>query len=200
MGNIILCRPKQSILNSKYAAYYLVISSKNLQNTSRGSSQKGLYLSQMRDFQIPLPPLEVQKKVAQTLDAASELVALRRKQLAELDSLIKAIFYEMFGDPVVNEKGWEVKNLNDICCEIIDCPHSTPTHSEAPTIYPAIPTSEIQNGNINWSSMKYVSEIEYLKSVKRIKPEANDIIYGREGSYGDAVILPSGYNFSWAKE
>jgi len=101
----------------------------------------------------------------------------------------------MFGDPVENPMGWDIVNIEDMCSEIVDCPHSTPIHSDVPTNYPSIRTSELQHGYINWASMKYVDENEYLKRITRIKPEKNDIIYGREGSYGDAVILPDGYSF-----
>ena len=63
---------------------------------------------------IPLPPLEVQRKIAETLDAASELLAMRKNQLAELDKLIQSVFYDMFGDPVKNSLGWEEINISKI--------------------------------------------------------------------------------------
>lgn len=74
---------------------------------AKGASYPAVSDKDVKNLQIPLPPLEVQNKIAQTLEAASELIALRKKQLAELDNLIKSTFYEMFGDPVTNEKGWD---------------------------------------------------------------------------------------------
>jgi Restriction endonuclease S subunits len=168
---------------------------RSLVKVSKGASYPAVSDNDVKNLQIPLPPLEVQKKIAQTLDAAAKLIALRKKQLAELDNLVKSVFYDMFGDPVVNEKGWKTKVIKDVCSDIVDCPHSTPIHSETPTKYPSIRTSELQNGNINWKSMKYVNEVEYLKRISRTAPQADDIIYGREGSYGEAAILPSGYSF-----
>jgi len=64
---------------------------------------------------LPLPPLDIQKKIARELDTVSELLKLRKQQLEELDQLTKSVFYEMFGDPVRNEKGWEWKRISDIC-------------------------------------------------------------------------------------
>jgi type I restriction enzyme S subunit len=101
----------------------------------------------------------------------------------------------MFGDPVTNPKRWREGYIENICDAIVDCPHSTPLHSEIITPYPSVRTSEIKNGAIEWSSMKYVSKDEYLKRIKRITPQPGDIIYGREGTYGDAAILPDGHNF-----
>ena len=81
-------------------------------------------------------------------------------------------------------------------CEIIvDCPHATPKYDGDELICPAIRTSEIVNGEIVWTTMKYVSREECEKRNKRLTPEAGDIVYAREGSYGDCVILPAGYDF-----
>ena len=62
-------------------------------------------------------------------------------------------------------------------------------------IHPAIRTSELKGSSIDWSSMRYVSESEYQQRIKRMKPMPGDIVYAREGTYGDAAILPTGYEF-----
>jgi type I restriction enzyme, S subunit len=64
-------------------------------------------------LQIPLPPLAEQKRIAAILDAADTLRAKRREAIAQLDSFLQSTFVDMFGDPVRNEKGWEVKKLED---------------------------------------------------------------------------------------
>lgn len=66
------------------------------------------------EYEIPLPPLETQKQIAKTLDTVAEIIAMRKRQLAELDNLIKSSFYDMFGDPVANEKGWALKKLPEL--------------------------------------------------------------------------------------
>jgi type I restriction enzyme S subunit len=101
----------------------------------------------------------------------------------------------MFGDLKSNSKMWNFFLLKDVCTVIVDCPHSTPVKSTFPTSYPCIRTSELKNGQIVWKSMQYVDEIEYKKRIARLKPRKGDIVYGREGSYGDAVCLPGGFDF-----
>jgi len=64
---------------------------------------------------IPLPPLAEQKRIAGILDAADALRAKRRESLAQLDALLQSTFLDMFGDPVANPMGWEVKALADFC-------------------------------------------------------------------------------------
>jgi len=74
-----------------------------------------LNLHHVRDLQIPLPPLAEQKRIAGILDAADALRAKRRESLAQLDALLQSTFLDMFGDPVANPMGWEVKALADFC-------------------------------------------------------------------------------------
>lgn len=57
-------------------------------------------------IEIPLPPLDEQRKIAAVLDKVSDLIAKRRQQLTKLDELVKARFVEMFGDPVTNPMRW----------------------------------------------------------------------------------------------
>lgn len=63
---------------------------------------------------IPVPPLPVQEQIVSELDLLSGIIEKKREQLKELDALTQSIFYDMFGDPVTNEKGWEVKKLGEV--------------------------------------------------------------------------------------
>ena len=63
---------------------------------------------------IPVPPIEEQKSIVAELDCLSGVIERKREQLRELDALAQSIFYQMFGDPITNEKGWEVKKWNDV--------------------------------------------------------------------------------------
>jgi len=95
----------------KYLMYYL--NSKDLNSYITGSTRGKLTKSSLDSIGIPLPPLATQKRIAEILDAAD---ALRRKDqelLKKYDELAQAIFIDMFGDPVRNEKGWEFVTLKD---------------------------------------------------------------------------------------
>src|SRR5690625_7201093 len=63
---------------------------------------------------IPLPSLSEQKAIVAKLDRAQRLIDIDREMLAKYDDLIQSVFLEMFGDPVTNPKGWEVKNLESM--------------------------------------------------------------------------------------
>lgn len=64
---------------------------------------------------IPLPPKSTQLAIVSELDKINELIRLKKEQLKDFDNLAQSLFYEMFGDPVENEKGWEVKKLGEVC-------------------------------------------------------------------------------------
>ena len=76
-----------------------------------GVAQPQITRQSLKHIQIPLPPLEEQKRIAGILDAADILRAKRRESLAKLDDLLQSTFLDMFGDPVTNPKGWEVKSI-----------------------------------------------------------------------------------------
>lgn len=65
-------------------------------------------------FIVPIPPKSTQLSIVAELDKLNEMIRLKKQQLEDYDQLAQSIFYEMFGDPILNEKGWEVKKLGEI--------------------------------------------------------------------------------------
>lgn len=182
-----------SLLNPKYL--YFFCCNYNFETLNKAVTIPSLTKSDLLHIGMNVPPLPTQQSIVSELDSLSKIIADCKETLKDYDALEQSIFYDMFGDPVKNEKGWDVKKLEDICSNIVDCPHSTPTKSDVPTIYPCIRTSELRNGEIYWDSMQYVEEEEYKNRIVRLQPQKDDIVFGREGSIGGAVILPEGYQF-----
>lgn len=83
--------------------------------SSKGVAQKNMSTAWLKNYSIDLPPLEEQYKIAETLDKVSDLIVKRKQQLEKLDLLVKSKFVEMFGDINVNDKGWNVQPLGDLC-------------------------------------------------------------------------------------
>ena len=180
-GVKLLC-PLDKDINCKYLFYQL--SCADIPNTGYNRHFKWV-----KALNFKIPSSDEQNHVVEVLDKVTELISLRKQQLAKLDELVKARFVEMF-----ENSSWPNTSLNDICSEIVDCPHSTPKY-EGNLEHPAIRTTEIKKGYIDWDSMRYVSEEEYQKRIKSLKPVPGDIVYGREGTYGNAAIIPDGYEF-----
>ena len=85
-----------------------------LEHFAPSTTVKIVKKSAFAEFQIPLPPLAKQKRIAGILDATDALRATRREALAQLDTLLQSTFIDMFGDPVTNPMGWEVRSLGDL--------------------------------------------------------------------------------------
>lgn len=114
--NLLMLRTSKD-LYSKYANFFfssLSFLSQIARITKKSVNQASFTIADLSKIILPLPPLETQKEIALTLDKASELINLRKKQLEELDLLAEAVFYDMFGDPVKNEKGWKIGRIADV--------------------------------------------------------------------------------------
>ena len=86
----------------------------NFERHNKAVTIPSLTKADLLKIAIPLPPLSTQLSIVSELDKINELIRLKKEQLKDFDNLAQSIFYEMFGDPVENEKGWEVKKLKDI--------------------------------------------------------------------------------------
>jgi type I restriction enzyme S subunit len=106
---------KQDKLHLRYAYHFLETYLDTLREQSIGGIIKYIKMGNLTDAQIPLPPLDEQKRIAAILDAADALRAKRRQSIAQLDALIQSTFLDLFGDPVTNPMGWEVKPLEELC-------------------------------------------------------------------------------------
>lgn len=112
MGLLI---PKQNC-RSKYLFYFLNSATYRhfLLSIANGINITNLKFSDLRNLNLPVPPLPIQQQIVDELDKLSEIIEKKKQQVKELDTLAQSIFYDMFGDPVENEKGWEVKSMGDI--------------------------------------------------------------------------------------
>jgi type I restriction enzyme S subunit len=185
-----------NILDYSYLKYWFQTIKAQLLDRAVGGTLQNISLGIVKELEIPLPPIATQKRIAEILDAADALRHKEQELLKKYDELAQAIFIDMFGDPVKNDKGWNISALEELCIDIVDCPHSTPNHTQEITDFPCIRTSEMKNGKISWGSMKYLNKEDYSIRVKRLVPEAGDIVYAREGTYGEAVLLPKNYHFA----
>ena len=111
------CICSDSIYN-KYLFYFLRLKKEYLNSLGRGATFKEISKSIVESITIPLPPKSTQLSIVSELDKINELIRLKKEQLKDYDNLAQSIFYEMFGDPVENEKGWEVKHFGELCDKI----------------------------------------------------------------------------------
>ena len=85
-----------------------------LNSQARGATIKGIKIETLAGLQLPDIPLDQQCKIAVSIDAVNNLIALRKEQLAKLDQLVKSRFIELFGDPMANPMGWDRVNISAV--------------------------------------------------------------------------------------
>lgn len=111
LGTMQAIVPKPNI-TAEYLFY--AIRRMNLSKYNTGATIPHIYFKDYKKESLPLPPLEVQQQIANTLDRAATLIEKRKEQIEKLDLLVKSQFIEMFGDPVTNPKGWGQVKFNTI--------------------------------------------------------------------------------------
>lgn len=155
---------------------------KEVQKIKVGSTQVHIRARELKEIQIPLPPLEEQKRIAAILDKADSLRRKRAQAIALADDFLRATFLDLFGDPVTNPKGWQAARLEDVALQITDGEHQTPQRS-AEGVY-LLSARNIQNGYLALSDVDYVSDAEYQRIRKRCEPVSGDILISCSGSIG----------------
>lgn len=101
-------------LEQCYLNHCLFYHNDEIYNLGKGAAQRNLDVKSFKKLIITIPPISTQLSIASELDKIIEMISKYDEQLKELDKLSQSIFYEMFGDPVENEKGWEVKIISDV--------------------------------------------------------------------------------------
>ncbi|MBX7226940.1 MAG: restriction endonuclease subunit S [Chitinophagales bacterium] len=105
---------KQQKVNIKYTYYYLQSNMQILERGFKGAGLKHISKAFLEEIEIPFPDLETQDKIVAILDKAKAILDKREQTIKKYDELLRAMFLEMFGDPVKNEKGWTLKRMSEV--------------------------------------------------------------------------------------
>lgn len=103
-----------SKIDSLYLYYCMKANKEKLQALGNGATFKEVSKKIVEEFEIPLPPLEEQKRIAAILDKADAIRQKRQQAIELADEFLRSVFLDMFGDPVTNPKGWEERELKAI--------------------------------------------------------------------------------------
>lgn len=143
---------------------------------------------------MPVPSISEQEAIVGELDKINELISLKKSQLSDLDSLAQSIFYEMFGDPVENEKGWEVKKLGDLAF-VKTGPFGSMLHKED-YIHNGIPIVNpihmkdyhiVADMNFTISKEKAIELNDYIL-------KKDDVVFARRGDIGRCAVVSGNEN------
>lgn len=168
---------KNNNVDKDYLYYFLISQKGYVEEIGRGVAQNNINLSILKNFEIPLPPLEEQKQIAATLDKVTNLIDKRRKQLEKLDELVKARFVEMFGDIFTKLYKYQMLKLGDVA--FVGSSHRVFTNefvNKGIPFYRGTEIGELANG-IKPSDPYYISEEHYKRlSNDESKPKIGDLL------------------------
>lgn len=182
----------ENIIKTNFLFYFLISIKTRILSKSRGVAQNNVNLSILKEIEIPLLPMEIQEQIANTLDKVSEVIKLQKEKYKQLDNLIKSVFYEMFGDPVLNDKGWESRKLKDLTSKIGS--GSTPRGGKE--AYKTKGITLIRSMNIYDSKfikegLVFIDENQANK-LKNVEIKKGDILFNITGaSINRACMVPS---------
>ena len=189
-GNAMVIHPKNADSMIFKFVYYQLLGA-DLSSVITGAAQPQITRKSLKVLDFHIPPLHIQTQIVAELDELNAILDKKRKQLEELDTLAQATFYDMFGDPVLNEKGWEVKKLKDIVKKIGS--GSTPRGGNKS--YKAegisfIRSLNIHNGAFSDHRLAFIDE-KQARLLKNVIVEENDVLLNITGaSVARCCVVP----------
>ena len=158
---------------------YYAIKTLNFDNTDRAVMGATLNKAKLNELRIPYCKINKQKEIVEVLNKSQELIDKRKKQIEELDELVKSQFIEMFGDPGINPKGWEVNTLNGISLRKGEYGSGSPSidYIEGNPRYIRI-TDINDSGYLNENKVT----VENLDEYEKYKLNDGDILFARTGA------------------
>nr|WP_294972106.1 restriction endonuclease subunit S [uncultured Pseudomonas sp.] len=173
-----------------YLYYCMKHSSQRLQALGNGATFKEVSKKIVEEFEIPLPPLPEQKRIAAILDKADAIRRKRQQAIQLADDFLRAVFLDMFGDPVTNPKGWEVRPL----IELID-PDRPITYGilmpgdDIEGGVPYIRVVDMKDGVVLVDQVRRTT-IEIAQQYKRSSLRAGDVLMSIRGHVGRLAVVP----------
>lgn len=158
-----------SNISSTFLAYSILSKRHYLEHISNAPVVPIINKKEFSNTTIPIPPLAEQERIVAELDLLSSIIDKKKAQLKELDQLAQSIFYTMFGDPITNEKGWEVKTIGDTCS--ITCGQDYKSVKDDNGQYPIYGTG----GIMGWAN--------------QYRCPKHSVIIGRKGNINNPILV-----------
>ncbi|PHS64303.1 MAG: hypothetical protein COB09_07955 [Thalassobium sp.] len=201
--NLLCLRPRCEDVFPKYLFHYLsspVFLKLIPAITKKSVNQASFTVTAFKDLEIPLPPLAEQKRIAAILDKADAIRRKRQQAIQLADDFLRAVFLDMFGDPVTNPKGWEVRSVADliragVILQIQDGNHGNdhPKVSDfTESGIPFVTANVVRRGQILFDQCYYLDH-SWLDRLRIGFAKPRDVLISHKGSLGFTAVLDDTY-------
>lgn len=186
LGTMQYILPKKGY-SLQFVAYAL--KSLNLASFAAGAAIPHIYFRDYGKCEVSVPPLDEQQRIVAELDLLTEVIDKQKTQLKELDTLAQSIFYDMFGDPIENEKGWSVKKISDVATVKIG-PFGSLLHAKdyVKGGHPVINPIHLDSGRVVADDSFTVDETMFQQMLS-YELKVNDVVFGRRGDIGRCALV-----------
>lgn len=178
--SVAILRVDSTCLDSQYLFHYVATNQfqRQLQVRSNATAQAGVYLSELSQLEVALPSLAEQRRIADILDKADAIRRKRKQAIALTEDLLRSAFLDMFGDPVMNPKGWPIKRLGD-AIDRLDAGWSANGENRSRTNdeFGVLKISAVTSGVFRAEEHKAVSATEIDREL--VTPRAGDLLFSR---------------------
>ncbi|MCI9310435.1 MAG: hypothetical protein HFF51_04870 [Lawsonibacter sp.] len=161
----------ENLCNKGYIWYAISSKVAELNAKGIGSTFKAISKGVLGETEIPLPLLDRQHHIFSVLDNLTDLISLRKQQLAKLDELVKARFVEMFGDMLLNPLSWPEISLETAANIVSGITKGRKTQSRELVEVPYMAVSNVKDGYIDWTTVKTIMATQAEIDQYRLLPD-----------------------------
>lgn len=188
----LICSQK---IYNRYLYWFLKGNTEYLNSLGRGATFKEISKQIVASIEINVPDMEQQMQAAENLERVSSIIRLRKQELQKLDDLIKARFVELFGDPKLNDKGWNAGIVSDYY--EVKGGKRIPKgmgYADGVTAHPYLRATDMKNETILDDDIHYIDE-EVYALIKRYTVKSGDVYLTNVGvNLGMAGVIPEKYD------
>ena len=190
-------RPLNKNINQKYLYYLLNSKYNELNKFGTGSTFKAITKDNLCDLKCnKIPNIREQIEVVKKLDNVNQIIEIKKKQVKDLNTIVKSQFVEMFGDPKLNDKNWIKAPMGDYMTVLTDFSSngsyktldSIVVMYDEPNYAYMVRTTDLENEDYK-NNVKYITEEAY-NFLSKSKVYTDDIIMNKIGSAGKVYIMP----------
>ncbi|MDE6330849.1 MAG: restriction endonuclease subunit S [Muribaculaceae bacterium] len=167
--------PKDSV-HPRFLFYFCKVY--DFEKHNKATTIPSLVKNDLLKINMPVPSMEVQERIVAELDKLNELIEIKRNQLKDLDTLAQSLFYETFGEPFINSKGWLTNSFGELASSIN---YGTSLPATDGGKYPYIRMNNLtDNGYLDLSSLKYIDIPD--AELDKCLVKKGDILFNRTNS------------------
>lgn len=199
--NLLCLRPNVNIIDPQFFLHLL--RSDNVKRglltyANKSVNQASISATSVKNFEVDIPLLEEQRRIASILDKADAIRQKRQQAIVKLDELLQATFIDMFGDPIKNEKGWSIGTIGDMLESV---KYGSSDKAELEGEVPILRMNNITySGEMNLKDLKYIKQEQ---ADEKYLVHQGDILFNRTNSkelvgktavyYGPEPMAYAGY-------